>query len=34
MIPLPHQSELGRHRDDSWRFVPMAASIQAAMEAV
>jgi len=34
LIPLPHQSELGRYRNDSWRFVPMGASIQAAMEAV
>ena len=34
LIPLPHQGELGWYRNDSWRFVAMMASIQAAMEAV
>jgi hypothetical protein len=34
LIPLPHQGELARYWNDSGRFVAVAASIQAAMEAV
>src|SRR6266849_4924659 len=34
LIPLPYQSELAWYWNDSGRFVAVAASIQAAMEAV
>ena len=34
LIPLPHHCELVWYRDDSGRVVPIAASIQAAMEVV